>query len=111
MLTADELPPVVGDVRQLGEALVNLLVNALEEMHQGGEIRLPKVFYYIIKYITPSILLFILGYWFATDAVDIITLKGADPEQVPYRWAARLIVLGLIILLTILVRIKHRKEE
>jgi len=82
-----------------------------EEMHQGGEIRLPKVFYYIIKYVTPSILLFILGYWFATDAVDIITLKGADPEQVPYRWAARLIVLGLIILLTILVRTKHRKEE
>jgi signal transduction histidine kinase len=37
---APDLPPVRGDMRQLGEALVNLTVNALEEMTKGGRLRI-----------------------------------------------------------------------
>lgn len=35
---APDTPGLVGDMRQLGEAVVNLLVNALEEMPNGGRI-------------------------------------------------------------------------
>ena len=35
---AAPLPVVLGDVRQLGEAIVNLMVNALEEMSAGGSL-------------------------------------------------------------------------
>ncbi|MHB8900875.1 MAG: sensor histidine kinase, partial [Thermoguttaceae bacterium] len=35
---APDLPHVDGDSRQLGEALVNLMVNALEAMPDGGEL-------------------------------------------------------------------------
>lgn len=35
---APDLPPVKGDSRQLGEAVVNLLVNALESMPDGGRL-------------------------------------------------------------------------
>ena len=35
---APDLPAVQGDMRQLGEALVNLLVNALEVMPDGGQL-------------------------------------------------------------------------
>jgi two-component system, NtrC family, sensor kinase len=37
---ATDLPRVEGDMRQLGEALVNLLINALEEMPNGGNLRI-----------------------------------------------------------------------
>lgn len=35
-----------------------------EELHQGADIRVPRIFYYILKYITPCFLLIILGTWF-----------------------------------------------
>ncbi|MBN2476301.1 MAG: HAMP domain-containing protein [Pirellulales bacterium] len=39
-LVAPGLPRVDGDARQLGEVVVNLLVNALEEMPDGGSLRI-----------------------------------------------------------------------
>ena len=40
---APDLPPLIGDVRQLGEALVNLMVNALDEMPGGGRLEITAV--------------------------------------------------------------------
>jgi len=40
---APELPKVAGDVRQLGEVLVNLLVNALDAMPDGGRLTISIV--------------------------------------------------------------------
>jgi two-component system NtrC family sensor kinase len=37
---AAQLPPVEGDAHQLSEVLVNLMVNALEEMPNGGRLRI-----------------------------------------------------------------------
>jgi hypothetical protein len=35
-----------------------------EELHRGALIKVPKVFYYVLKYVTPVLLLAIFGWWF-----------------------------------------------
>ncbi len=66
-----------------------------KEMHVGADLQVPRVFYYIIKYVTPT---FALGLvvWFVYDGLlDKIMMKGVDPEDVPYLWLARFIMLGV----------------
>lgn len=84
-----------------------------EEMHKGADIRVPKVFKFVIKYITPVYMLAILGLWIYQDAVGKFLMKGEEEVRHPYLWGARALMLALIILTVILVRIawKKKKEE
>ncbi len=76
---------------------------AWEELNRGADIRIPKIFYFIIKYVTPVYLFIILIYWSATEAWDQLMLKGIPADEVPYRWGARamLIVFGVGLLIMI----------
>jgi len=40
-----------------------------EELHRGSLIRVPRIFYYITKYVTPVALLLILGGWVWNDVI------------------------------------------
>jgi len=46
-----------------------------DEINKGGEIKVPKLFYYVIKYITPLYLLAILISWTIQDAIPIFLMK------------------------------------
>ena len=48
---------------------------AWDEMHHGAMMRIPKIYKFIIKYITPVFLLTILGFWFKQDWLDTIRMK------------------------------------
>lgn len=75
---------------------------AWKEMNAGGDFQIPKFFYYIMKYVTPVVLFVIMIWWFVTDAIPTLLLENAAPENVPYIWASRglmiLIFLGLVFL-------------
>ncbi|MCR4418326.1 MAG: sodium-dependent transporter [Ignavibacteria bacterium] len=75
---------------------------AFEEINSGGDIKIPVIFKYIMKYITPLILLVIMIWWFVNDAIPILLLEDVPAEKVPYIWGARilmLLILGLILLM------------
>lgn len=69
-----------------------------EEIIRGADIRVPIIFKYIIKGVTPVYLLFIFGFWLLDSggAIDVLTMKGVKAEDVPYRWGARLLMLVFI---------------
>jgi NSS family neurotransmitter:Na+ symporter len=83
---------------------------AWEEMHLGAKIRIPRIYKFIIKYITPSFLLFILGYWFINDWWKVITMEETIRADVPYVLAVRLIMLAVLVLLAVLVWKAWRKR-
>lgn len=74
-----------------------------EELNQGSDIRIPKIFYYVIKYVTPAYLLFILTFWTIDNAIPTLLLEGVDPADLAYRWGARAFI--LISLLAIIVMV------
>ncbi len=100
-----------------------------KELNRGADIKIPKIFKFIIKYVTPGYLLIILILWTVQGqqvswlledtfgiimpefmkqsggAIDTLIMSGVDAEDIPYRWASRgmmvLIFVGLIIMVKI----------
>ena len=74
------------------------------EITRGAEIKVPRIFYWIIKYVTPAYLLFIFINWLVRDAIPTLLMKGVSPADIPYRWGARALMLAILTLCIALVR-------
>jgi NSS family neurotransmitter:Na+ symporter len=81
------------------------------EITKGADIKVPKIFYYIIKYITPLYLLFIMVNWLVQDAIPTLLMKGIKPEDVPYRWGARVLMLLIFLAIVLMVRAAWKNRE
>lgn len=83
---------------------------AWEEIHHGADIRVPVIYKFIIKYVTPSFLLIILGSWLYQEGLPTIFLKGVTAENKPFVIATRLGLLLLFMTLAIAVKIAWRRR-
>ena len=84
---------------------------AWEEVHHGADMRIPKIYKHIIKYVTPTFLLVVLGAWFFQDWLPIIRMDNVPQENQSYILATRIGLLIIFLLLAVLVKIawKNRK--
>lgn len=86
-----------------------------ESLHRGADIKLPGIFKFILKYVTPVYMLVMLGVWTYQEAIAKLLMKGEAPVRKPYLWGARgmmiLIFAGIIILIGIAWRKKARQPE
>jgi hypothetical protein len=76
---------------------------AWTEMHIGSDIAIPRIYRFIIKYITPAFLLFILGFWCVQEWTFFILFKNVPYENIRFIVAIRLMLLGFFIVLAFLV--------
>jgi hypothetical protein len=76
---------------------------AWTEMHVGSDITIPRIYRFIIKYITPAFLLLILGFWFFQEWIPTILLRNVAPENKWYIIGIRLMLVGFFTLLVFLV--------
>lgn len=83
---------------------------AWTEMHVGSDITIPRIYRFIIKYVTPLFLLFILGFWCVQEWAPFIFLKNVPAENVPYIIATRLMLVGFFVLLVFLVRVVWKRR-
>ncbi len=84
--------------------------NAWKEMHLGADLKIPRVFRFILKYVTPVYLLGLLGFWSVQDGLPILLMKHRSSTDVPYLWGARIMMLAIVILGVVLVALALRKE-
>jgi SNF family Na+-dependent transporter len=82
-----------------------------EEMHQGADLRIPGVFKFILKYITPVYMLVVLGGWAYQEAIAKLLMKGEATERHPYLWGARGMFLALILVTVLMVWLAWRKKK
>ncbi|MBI5562040.1 MAG: sodium-dependent transporter [Deltaproteobacteria bacterium] len=81
--------------------------NAWEEIASGARVRIPRVFFYIMKYVTPAFLLVVLTAWSYDQLPDILSKTGLGV------WAGRAFLLLLLGAHVYAVRVawKRRKER
>lgn len=84
---------------------------AWEEMNSGGDIKIPRAFFYIMKYVTPLVLVTVMGWWFINDAYPILVLTGVPVENVPYIWGARILMIVILLGLFFMVRNAWKRKE
>ena len=78
---------------------------AWEELNRYAEIKVPKVFYYILAYISPTFLIFLLAWWSFTELPSKIV-----PDSIN-GWLARGFILVVIVIGVILVnKASNRKK-
>jgi len=81
---------------------------AWAEIHHGADIKLPFIFRIVIKYVTPTFLLILLGTWTWQQAIPVIMMKGVAAENILWVLGTRLALLGIIVAVCLLVFLAWR---
>ena len=113
----------VANLLMVGLATVQIIIFAwiigIEEgfriAHQGAAVRIPRFFKFIMRYVTPSLLLLILGCWVYTDVLGFsfragegrefnayITDLFLQPNNVAWMSVALITLVGLFVWLNLL---------
>jgi len=90
-----------------------------KEINEGADIKIPYIFKFIIKYVTPAYLLGIFGFWaFSKNGALAILLMDVDPngnpvnpENVPYIWFARGLLVFILVMYILLIKIAWKKNK
>lgn len=73
------------------------------ELQRGAELKIPRLFYYVIRYVAPAYLLILLVGWTWESLGSEIMLAGAAVEDHPYLWLSRATIAGVVVVLGVLV--------
>ncbi len=108
----DELDYWVGAVALVVFALAEIVIfgwvfgldRGWREIERGAAIAPPRFFRVVIKFVTPTFLAAILGWWAVTEFPAKLAMEGVAAESRPYIIAARVMIVALLIGVFALVR-------
>ncbi len=81
------------------------------ELHKGCDMRIPKFYLFIMKYITPVFILGILIVWSVQEGWDKLVMTGVPIENRMYIWATRVVMMLVIGAFTYLTWKRFREED
>ncbi len=114
----DEMDFWVGTVALVVFALIEVILfswvfgmdRAWEEIHQGADLQIPRIYRFIMKYITPLLLIIILVSWLI-NSKEIILMTNVPPENRPVVLGTRIALLAVLGILAGLVKIAWKKRR
>jgi len=84
---------------------------AWDEIHKGADMQVPRAYKFIIKYVTPLFLFFILGTWLWQEWIPIIFMKNISGPGRIYIMATRIGLLIMFLVLAALVKIAWSRRK
>ncbi len=84
---------------------------AWTELHAGSDIRIPGIYRWIIRYVTPAFLIVILAVYLIQDGIPLLLLRNVKPENTLAILMTRIVLLLLFALLACMVWIAWRRKE
>ncbi|MGH7560914.1 MAG: sodium-dependent transporter [Gemmatimonadales bacterium] len=84
--------------------------NMWRELHEGAAWNIPRFYKFVMTYVTPVFLIVMMVWWFVTDALPTLQLRGVDEAHHPTRWASRAVMLGILIAQLFLIRAAWRRR-
>ena len=57
---------------------------AWTEMHSGSDMNIPRIYRFIIKFVTPLFLIFILGFWLIKEGIPVLLLQQSASTGQPF---------------------------
>jgi len=85
--------------------------SAWDEIHKGADMQVPRIYKFVIKYITPLFLFFILGMWFWQEWLPIIFMKNVSLTNRAFILGTRLGLLLIFLILAVLVKVAWRRKR
>ncbi len=85
--------------------------NAWRSLHEGADVRIPRIFKFIITYVTPLYLIVVLFAWGIGDGIPILTMQDVPEESLPYVLFSRLVILGFIVTFLVLIRVAWKRNR
>ena len=82
-----------------------------DELHRGADLRIPRIYKPIMKWVTPVFLYTLLIWWGVTEAVPQLMMEGKDPANIGYLWLSRAVLLIILGAGLLLVREAWRRQE
>ncbi len=99
-----------GTVEAILFAWVFGMDKAWTEIHHGADLVVPRIYKFIIKFITPLFLLVILGFWFYQEGLPTILLKNTPDSDKSFIFWTRIGLLALFSLIALMVKIAWKKK-
>ncbi|HET9331994.1 MAG TPA: sodium-dependent transporter [Gemmatimonadota bacterium] len=81
------------------------------EILKGADIHPPRIFRFLLGWVTPLVMIAIFLAWTWMNAPDVILMRNVADENVPYVLGARLFMLGALMVLLFLIRRAWRDHE
>ena len=83
---------------------------AWASIHEGADIRIPRIFKFVMTYVTPLYLGAIFVTWGFQDALPILRMENVSEENRPYILISRLIMIGFAIAFVFLIRMAWKRN-